>query len=154
MNYPLLTIFLVLSNSLVRAEEITLFNPDGEAIAYIDADDEDMCIYLWNGTPVAYLEPEDEAFDIYGFNGEHLGWFEEGIVRDHDGYVVGFIEGAINVFTQFEPFKSFKKFKPHRSFLLSEICTLKANLPQSIFFYALVAVFDSGQGLKKSEPHA
>lgn len=116
MNYLLLTIFLVLTNDLVKAEEITLFNPDGEAIAYIDADDEDMCIYLWNGRPVAYLEPEDEAFDIYGFNGEHLGWFEEGIVRDHDGYVVGFIKGAINVFTQFEPFKSFKKFKPHRSF--------------------------------------
>ena len=93
-NSILVSIFLLLSSTITLAEEITLFNSDGKAIAYIDADDDDMCIYLWNGTPVAYLEPEDEAFDIYGFNGEHLGWFEGGIVRDHEGYVMGFIEGG------------------------------------------------------------
>lgn len=119
MKHPInifIAFLIMLSSTVTLAEEITLFNPDGEAIAYIDADDEELCIYMWNGNPVAYLEPDGGAFDIYGYNGEHLGWFEEGIVRDHEGYVVGFIEGAINVFTQFEPFKAFKKYKPHKTF--------------------------------------
>ena len=51
------------------AKEITLFNSDGEAIAYIDAEDEDLTIYMWEGTPVAYLDPDGDDFNIYGFNG-------------------------------------------------------------------------------------
>lgn len=132
------TLLLLLSGFTALAEEITLFNSEGEAIAYIDAEDEDLCIYLWNGTPVAYLEPEGSAFNIYGYNGEHLGWFEEGIVRDHDGYVVGFIEGAVNIFTEFEPFKAFKKLKPHKS--LQEFAPMKpiyrdqfSSTPLSLF---------------------
>jgi hypothetical protein len=59
---------------------------DGEAVAYIDTDDEDLTIYMWNGVPVAYLVADGQTFSIYGFNGEHLGWFEDGIVRDQQGY--------------------------------------------------------------------
>lgn len=95
----------------LAAEEVTLFDRYGKAVAYVDTDDE-MTIYLWGGTPVAYLDGEN----LYGFNGKHLGWFEEGIIRDHEGHVVGFVEGAINVFTKFEPLKSFKQFKPFKSF--------------------------------------
>ena len=98
------------------AEEITLYNLDGEPVAYIDAQDEDLTIYMWNGTPVAYLVPDDGAYNIYGFNGEHLGWFEDGIVRDHDGYKVGFREGAITMYTKYEPYKSYKKYKPYKSY--------------------------------------
>jgi len=98
------------------AEEISLFNSDGDAIAYIDAEDEDLTIYMWNGTPVAYLDPDGNAYNIYGFNGEHLGWLEDGIVRDHKGYAVGFQEGAINKYTKYEPYKSFKKYKPYKSY--------------------------------------
>lgn len=99
------------------AEEITLFNSDGEAIAYIDADDDDLTIYMWNGTPAAYLEPDDDdAFHIYGFNGSHLGWYENGIVRNHQGYAVGFIEGATSVYTNYEPYKEYKKYKPYKSY--------------------------------------
>jgi hypothetical protein len=85
----LLTIFFIGVSMTSKAEEITLFNSEGEAIAYIDADDDDLTIYLWNGTPVAYLDPSGDAYNIYGFNGKHLGWFEDGIVRDHEGYGVG-----------------------------------------------------------------
>jgi hypothetical protein len=82
-------ITLILSSLQISAEEITLFNSNGEAIAYFDTDDEDLTIYMWNGTPVAYLDPDGDIFDIYGFNGKHLGWYDDGIIRDHDGYAVG-----------------------------------------------------------------
>ena len=59
--------------------------------------------------------------NIYGFNGKHLGWFEEGIVFEHNGENIGFIESKCPVFTQFESFKSFKEFKPF-IFLLLQYC--------------------------------
>lgn len=109
-------ILMLLSSHLTFAEEITLFNSDGEATAYIDTEDEDLTIYMWNGTPVAYLESNGNAFHIYGFNGQHLGWFEDGIVRDSKGYAVGFIKGATNIYTKYEPYKSYKKYKPYKSY--------------------------------------
>ena len=75
-----------------------------------------MTIYLWNGTPVAYLVTNGDSFHIYGFNGKHLGWYEDGIVRDHSGYAVGFQKGATTVFTQYEPYKSYKQYKPYKSY--------------------------------------
>jgi hypothetical protein len=100
----------------IMAQEITLFDSNGEARAYIDTDDDDLTIYLWGGVPVAYLVPDDDDFDIYGFNGKHLGWFEDGIVRDHEGYVLGFIKGAVNMFTKYEPYKGYKEYKPYKSY--------------------------------------
>ncbi len=99
----------------VKADEITLFDADGDPIGYIDTDD-DLTIYMWNGTPVAYLEPNGDNFNIYGFNGTHLGWFENGIVRDHDGYAVGFKEGATSIYTKYEPYKAYKKYKPYKAY--------------------------------------
>jgi len=112
-----LTIFFFGSSMTTFAEEITLFNSDGEAIAYIDAEDEDLTIYMWNGTPVAYLVSDDDAFSIYGFNGEHLGWFEDGIVLDHEGYGVGFRKGATSIYTKYEPYKSYKQYKPYKAYM-------------------------------------
>lgn len=91
--------------------EETLFNTNGQAVSYIAYDDEET-IYMWGGKPVAYLDGED----IYGFNGKHLGWFQDGILRDHDGNIVGFNKNAANVSLAFEPFKAFKQFKPFRAF--------------------------------------
>jgi hypothetical protein len=93
------------------AEEITFFDKSGTPCAYVDIEDE-QTIYLWGGEPVAYLEDDS----IYGFNGKHLGWFTQGIIWDHEGYAVGFIEGTIQMFTKFEPYKSYKRFKPFKSF--------------------------------------
>ena len=97
------------------AQEITLFDSEGEARAYIDAND-DLTIYLWAGTPVAYLVSNGDNYHIYGFNGKHLGWFEDGIIRDHNGYALGFIEGAVNMYTKYEPYKGYKKYKPYKSY--------------------------------------
>ncbi|QHI35361.1 hypothetical protein IMCC3317_07070 [Kordia antarctica] len=114
-------IFLLLIASLLSlkstAQEISLFDKNGDPIAYI-ATKEEMAIYLWDGTPVAYLDAEndEELYDIYGFNGNHLGWYDDGFVINHKGYIVGFVKSATNIFTRYEPFKPFKKFKPFKGF--------------------------------------
>jgi hypothetical protein len=100
----------VSSFSLDR-DEIILFDSGGNAMAYIDTADHDFTIYLWNGTPTAYIVGND----IYGFNGEHLGWYQNGIIRDNDGYVVGAIKNAFSGITKIEPIKGIKKIKPIQS---------------------------------------
>ena len=100
---------------LAIPDEITLFDSAGTPTAYIDMK-EDMTIYLWNGHPVAYLTPASDSFSIYGFNGKHLGWFENGIIRDHKGFGVGFVKGAVsNVTLRQEPLKKLKKLSPLKS---------------------------------------
>ncbi|MEJ5272909.1 MAG: 4-fold beta flower protein [Spirochaetota bacterium] len=69
-------------------------------------------IYLWNGKPVAYLYKSSKTIHVYKFECKHLGWFENGIIIDHNGDAVDFIKGALKIPTKFEPFKSFKQFKP------------------------------------------
>ena len=61
---------------------------------------------------MAYLDNEN----LYGFNGKHLGWYENGIIWNHNGEKCGFNKESLPVFAKFEPFKSFKKFKPFKSF--------------------------------------
>lgn len=118
------------------AEEITLFNSDGVAIAYIDTEEE-MTIYLWKGQPVAYLEKGS----VWGFNGELLGWFAKGIIRDHDGYAVGCIKDAISMTYKLEPLKGLKKLTPLKS--LQKLEPLKpldkdkwSSTPLSLFLAA------------------
>lgn len=67
-----------------EAENITLYDMDGEAAAYIDTEDRNT-IYLWSGEPAAYVLKRGSIPEIFGFNGRHLGWLEKGIVRDHGG---------------------------------------------------------------------
>jgi hypothetical protein len=92
-------------------KEKTLFDSEGEAVAYIALDDE-MNIYLWKGEPVAYLKKEAGDTHVYGFNGNHLGWFENGIIWNHKGYAVGFVEGAVSKITKIEPIKSIRRITP------------------------------------------
>lgn len=49
-------------------------------------------------------------------NGKHLGWLEDGIVRDHNGDGVGFLKGAVNIFTEYEPYKPYKQYKPYKAY--------------------------------------
>lgn len=97
-------------------EEISLFNGQGQAVAYIDVDD-DLTIYLWGGKPVAYLvsSRRNDGFDVYGFNGKHLGWFVDGVVWNHDGDAACAMEYRIRT-AGFEPFKGFQQFKPFKAF--------------------------------------
>lgn len=101
---------LLLFMTSFYAREISLYDDLGEAVAYIDTNEE-MNIYLWHGDPVAYLDGES----IFGFNGKHLGWLEDGIIRDHSGYAAGFIEGALNKLTKLERLKGLQKLTPLKS---------------------------------------
>lgn len=112
----LLLQFSFISVFAQNEKEISLFNSQGKPVAYIDTDDDDLTIYLWDGKPVAYLSKKDGDFHIYGFNGKHLGWYIKGIIRDHDGNAVGASKEAINMYTEFEPYKSFKQYKPFKSY--------------------------------------
>lgn len=92
--------------------EETLYDDSGNPIAYIAYEDE-ATIYLWDGNPVAYLSENDT---IYGFNGDHLGWFEDGFVRNLNGEKNGFNQKALPVYAKYEPYKSYKKYKPYKSY--------------------------------------
>lgn len=132
----LFVFFGVLSNpGLVFGKEVSLFDSEGNAVAYIDTED-NMAIYLWKGKPVAYIDGDS----IYGFNGKHLGWFERGIIFDHNGCAVGFIEGAVNKPTKLEKLKGLKQLQPLKS--LKQFEPLKplnknyfSSVPLEIFLY-------------------
>ncbi len=104
-----LSLSLLLHGQTWRAieNEISLFNLRGEPVAYIALDD-DFTIYLWDGTPVAYLYKGFQDVHVYSFDGEHLGWFENGIIWDHNGNAVGFIKGAVNIIPLPEPPKGLR----------------------------------------------
>ena len=112
----ILFVFFISISATCFAQDISLFNSEGDAVAYIDTEDDDLTIYLWDGRPVCYLYSSNGDYHVYGFNGTHLGWFIEGIIRDHEGNAVGVTKKATTMFTNFEPFKSFKSFKPFKSF--------------------------------------
>jgi len=97
-------------------DEVTLFNGRGKAVAYVAFSDE-LTIYLWNGKPVAYLEPDQGAsgFHIYGFNGKHLGWFVDGVARDHNGDAACAVKERVGS-PEYEPYKAYKEYKPYKSY--------------------------------------
>lgn len=112
----LVGIILLLSpGSVYPLDEVTLFDRGGNPTAYI-APDDDGTIYMWDGNPAAYIERDPmEGYDVWGYNGKHLGWFFEGLFYDHNGYVVGFAHGSVNMMTKFEPIKGFKQPRPIRN---------------------------------------
>ena len=65
-------------------KHISLYSYKGQLSAYIDTYDENNVIYVFKGDaePVAYLSAYENYYAIYGFNGNHLGWYEDGIIRD------------------------------------------------------------------------
>jgi hypothetical protein len=108
--------FLLLANQVKGQAEISLYNSNGNAVAYIATED-DNTIYLWNGKPVAYLFSDGDDIHVYGFNGKHLGWYMDGIIRDHKGDVVGFEKGAVNnIYLNYEDYKGYKDYKPYKGY--------------------------------------
>ncbi len=100
----------------VAQSEVSLYDKDGNAVAYIATND-DWTIYLWDGKPVAYIINDGQTLHVYGFNGKHLGWYVNGIIRDHDGNVVGFKKGAVsNIYEKYENYKGYKEYKPYKTY--------------------------------------
>jgi hypothetical protein len=107
---------LISNIALVADDEVPLFNGKGGAAAYIAVGDE-MTVYLWNGKPVAYLEPDKGGggFHVYGFNGKHLGWFVQGVIRNHEGDASCAVKERLQS-TESEPYKSYKEYKPYKDY--------------------------------------
>ena len=106
----------VFSFAAFADEEINLFDSDGRATAYIVAGEEERTIYLWDGKAVAYLDYDAAGvLDVFSFKGAHLGWFVDGVLRDHDGNAACVVKRRMqrNVV---EPPKPFKRQKPILNF--------------------------------------
>src|SRR5215831_14356200 len=68
--------------------ELTFYDVNGRPIAYSD---DGRYIYAFSGLPLAYLDGDS----VYAFDGQHLGWWERGWVRDHQGAWVFFTDSAV-----------------------------------------------------------
>lgn len=110
-----LFLMLLLRSIEAYADEVSLFDSEKNASAYIDIDN-GMTIYLWSGKPVAYLHEANSRISVYGFNGKHLGWFESGVIWDSNGNVLCATKIAIGGYTKYEPYKNFKQFRPYKSY--------------------------------------
>lgn len=121
MKKVLVLTLTILTVSMLSAQQISLFDKEREARAYIDYD-KDATVFMWDGTPVAYIEKKGKNLCIFGFNGDFLGWYEDGVVYDKEGYVVGAKEGASSMMshTKTERMKKMQKLprmrKPVTSF--------------------------------------
>jgi len=82
--------------------EKTLFDKNGEAVAYI-RDDYHETVYMWDGYPVAYLYNDQH---VYGFNGRHLGWFINEVIYNGQGERIGFTSNTCPVTIAKEPVKT------------------------------------------------
>lgn len=117
MNKFFLTFLaMVVFSTILNAQQISLYDNDGEARAYIDFG-EDATIFMWDGTPVAFLEKEGDDICVLGFNGSFLGWYEDGIVYDKKGYIVGARKDKISFFTGIEEIKGIQRITPIRSII-------------------------------------
>jgi hypothetical protein len=118
--------FGAFSVTLCQAAEVSLFDASGEAVAYIDTDNE-LTIYLWSGKPVAYLQDgSGSSIGVWGFNGKHLGWFERGAIWGDDGNATCATKEAMTSLPHLESLKSLKELKPLKS--LKELSPLKPML--------------------------
>lgn len=66
---------------------MVFYDNHGKPTAYTE---DDMHIFLFTGQPVAYLSGDA----VFGFNGRLLGWFNNGWIRDLNGYCVFYSENA------------------------------------------------------------
>ena len=106
-----LTLIMLIISIIVSAQQISLYDSEGEAVAYIDFD-EDATIFMWKGTPVAFIEKDGQDICVFGFNGSFLGWYEDGIIYDKNGYAVGARKGAVNMVYKIERIKGIQQITP------------------------------------------
>jgi len=106
----------VLCASFRPLREINLYDSSGQAKAYIDDYLTDQVVYLWDGTPVGYLHQNFTNTDVYGFNGKHLGWFEGGLLRDNEGYIILATKESAGKLTYGETLKSLKNTPPEKKY--------------------------------------
>lgn len=88
---------------------MVFYDQHGRPVAYSE---DSLHIYLFTGEPVAYLDGNA----VYGFNGKHFGWFENGWIRDLNGFCVFYTEdaagGPVKPIKCICPIKSVKQIQP------------------------------------------
>jgi hypothetical protein len=128
------------SIGFVGQDEISLYDKNGDAKAYID---DDHTIYLWNGDPVAYLSNTNSLWHVYGFNGKHLGWYIDGVIYDQNGNPVGAQKDAVSMMTSLEGMKGMKSMMPMKS--MKEMAPMKPMLSSSWSRTSLVIFLRAGE---------
>ena len=92
--------------------EIDFYDQTGRPVAYTQ---DGIHIYTFLGKPVAYLHGDS----VYSFSGNHLGWFEDGWIRDNSGSCVFYTHdaqgGPVKTVKSVKPVKSVKSVKPVKS---------------------------------------
>ncbi len=100
----------------LKAQQVSIFDNEGEARAYIDFD-KNATIYMWDGTPVAFINNDGKDMCIIGFNGTFLGWYIEGIMYEKNGFIVGARKDALAMNTKSEKMKRIQRITPIRPFI-------------------------------------
>ncbi|ATC04061.1 TPA: hypothetical protein IBL02_003648 [Escherichia coli] len=114
MKKSLVLVMFLFSACVTASNDLDLYDNQGNAVVYISLDDE-LTLYSWEGEPSAYLKHnQNNEFDVYGFNGNHLGWFTNGMLIDHDGYVACAVKDMVTT-PNLPSLKSLKSLKPLKS---------------------------------------
>lgn len=114
MKKIVMLFMLLLSMNAMASNDLDLYDNQGDPVVYIARDD-GMTIYSWKGEPDAWLKPgQNNEYHVYGFNGKHLGWFINGKVYDHNGYVACTVKENVTL-PRLPPLKSLKSLKPLKS---------------------------------------
>ena len=91
---------------------MTYYDRNGNAAAYCN---NGVDIYLFNGNPVAHIK----STAVYSISGRHLGWCDNGWIRDLNGNCVMYSSnhygGPVTPVTRVEPVKSVQKVMPVKS---------------------------------------
>lgn len=99
---------------------IELFDSNGNPVAYAEDDEH---IHTFNGRAVGYISDGS----VYSYSGAHLGWFENGLIRDQNGDVVFFSPGSsggpLKPFMQLKPLKDLRELRPLKG--LRELAPLR-----------------------------
>jgi len=83
--------------------DIALYDRRGVPMAYSDDNEH---IYLFSGAPVAYVLQDS----VHSYPGRHLGWFDDGWIRDNEGAYAFFTDDARG--WPMTPMKGMKAMRP------------------------------------------
>lgn len=90
----------------------SFYDQQGTPLIYTEDDEH---LYSFNGKPLAYIHGNS----IYSYSGNHLGWFENGWIKDSNGYFFLFSEhatgGPLKPLKKLKPLKGLKQLKPLKS---------------------------------------
>ena len=67
--------------------DVVFYDQNGQPVAYAE---HGIHMYLFSGKPIAYID----SGSVYSFSGRHLGWYQDGWIRDNNGDAVLFTPGA------------------------------------------------------------